>query len=489
MNNLYQICSLFGSVKSIIIWCVIGAIAIGLIVLAIYNKIAMYAELVILCFALVFSGIFAGYYDVMYFVNKNSIHGQSTEGVHNQTLGSFNAVTKTFTFTRFGFASTSEENKYECSLEFVGKSLDLSNESNLYVNNEACDNVTKDSDYIKAEYRQIFLDDENVVLYDDTLFVSIHSNKNKLAISLITKGGDKAVGYWRTFLIENNFQVTFGANNRPNNTTIDVDSSQTPKELFNQKCDELISSIGISSDKSDISKVEELQTLIKTYISVNGYDCSTASSSSIQKWTSGNYFGLTIFDRSSEDIHNAYFKFSQLIATTNIRSYDEQTDRYYVSYNSSNIALSTNVNNGACSIFYDEENTTGDYYSMLLLNLRDFTQYNWMFDQSNFAGSIPETWYMRKDFDHQELIQNYEFPVTSYLVLKDTSEDYVQSLLSYIYQKAFAELDGKENDTYKLTIDLSDYFYNLIFDSSTDSYSISNGAINIEFSVNLSVKD
>lgn len=491
MTNLYQICSLFGSVKSIVIWCVIGAIVIGLIVLAIFNKVALYAELGILCFALVFTGIFAGYYDVKYFIDTNSIHGESTEGVHNQTLGNYNAITKTFTFTRFGFAPTSEKNKYECILEFKDKSLDLSKEENIYINDEPCSNISKDFDYIKAEYRQVFLDDENITLYDDILYISIHSNKNKLAISLTTKGGDKAVDYWRMFLIENNFKVSFGPNDRPKNTTVDVDSSETPKELFNEKCNELLSSISSVPTEKDLSNLQELQTLIKTYISVNGYDCSTKNSiARLHDYVTDNYFSLDIYERKSRDLHRAYFEILQLTNTTHIDLDSDHEGRYYIRYDRNEVLRATDFsqdNNCSLCIDTDAGYTSKDFYAFSLFAIRNFDEFDWMFDSNNY--DYYDEWWHRKDIEHQDLIQNYEFPITSYLILKETSEEFVNSVLTEIFKQAMTELDGKANDTYKINIDLSNYFYNLIYNSNSDSYLISDGAINIEFTVNLSIKN
>ena len=77
----------------------------------------------------------------------------------------------------------------------------------VYVNDEPCTQVDFSSNFVRAEYRYAFLDNDLEVLMDDTLQFNIAFYENSSSFTLTTHGGQEAVDYWNKYFSRNNLVV------------------------------------------------------------------------------------------------------------------------------------------------------------------------------------------------------------------------------------------------------------------------------------------
>ena len=77
----------------------------------------------------------------------------------------------------------------------------------VFVNNEPCTQVDFSSNFVRAEYRYAFLDNDLEVLMDDTLQFNIAFYTNSSSFTLTTHGGQEAVDYWNKYFSRNDLVV------------------------------------------------------------------------------------------------------------------------------------------------------------------------------------------------------------------------------------------------------------------------------------------
>lgn len=78
---------------------------------------------------------------------------------------------------------------------------------NIFVNGVECSNTEGNRNYITAEYRYNFYDDNLDLLLSDTLYFRFAFNENYTYISVETQGGTAAVNCWNSYFNKNNFVV------------------------------------------------------------------------------------------------------------------------------------------------------------------------------------------------------------------------------------------------------------------------------------------
>lgn len=76
-----------------------------------------------------------------------------------------------------------------------------------FVNDEPCSQVDSSSNYVRAEYHYVFLDNNLDVLCEDTLQFNFAFYGNSSEFTLTTYSGQEAVNYWNTYFSRNNLVV------------------------------------------------------------------------------------------------------------------------------------------------------------------------------------------------------------------------------------------------------------------------------------------
>lgn len=77
----------------------------------------------------------------------------------------------------------------------------------VYVNNEPCTQINYSTNYVRAEYHYVFLNNNLEILCQDTLQFNFAFYTNGSTFTLTTYGGQEAVNYWNTYFSRNNLIV------------------------------------------------------------------------------------------------------------------------------------------------------------------------------------------------------------------------------------------------------------------------------------------
>lgn len=85
--------------------------------------------------------------------------------------------------------------------------LDKNSNYTIYINNDPCTNSTFKSNYLMADFRYQFINDNEKVLKEDTLKFRFSFNKNNTYIKIYTTGGQLAADYWSNYFIRNRLIV------------------------------------------------------------------------------------------------------------------------------------------------------------------------------------------------------------------------------------------------------------------------------------------
>lgn len=159
--------------------------------------------IVILYLVLVCTGVYSAFSLIRDYNIKSWIIGQFYEEPTVTKLSDFE-----YTFNSLLFNATGNENEFICSAT-VSKvaGFDRTKEYTTTVNGELSKRVSGDYEFVSSIHTKKFYDVNNNELASDDLQITINFYENETAISLITRGGENALGYWQAFIKKNGLAI------------------------------------------------------------------------------------------------------------------------------------------------------------------------------------------------------------------------------------------------------------------------------------------
>lgn len=317
MFNLQVILSL-----SLVIAFVIGIVAILIYIPQMRPVITM-----VVCCAIIISGAYCAYLDFKYLNEKNLTIGQVIDSTFNKTTieptPEKDDQTKAMSWdlSTLGFAYVSGT-KYQASVDLPYNSV-VDFENNKYViliNGEECFKNTcggtKENPYIKSEYKYQFLDNENNIIFSDTLYINMSFYKTKSTLQIYTNNGEQAVSLWQAYKSKNGFNLSI----ENSNSIFDSDdvfiyplvkivlSDSTEITKYNIPPVFIVDSI---FDKETCSKIEKiyLSEGVKSLYVKGNVDFNSLNELHISS-TVNDMFPLSIF--------SSIFNYSPLLAFENV---------------------------------------------------------------------------------------------------------------------------------------------------------------------------
>lgn len=158
----------------------------------------------------------------------------ATGGIFGQLTGIFNTnvvVVEKTSFTLSNIELTKENgNTYSASI-VTNEILELeSNEYyNVYVNNAPCSNVQNARDYVSAEYRYVFYNEDFEILCIDTLYLKFAFYSNSTLLTVETDGGAEAVKFWNYYFNKNTFVVSINTGSYHEDDNLSFGEGEVPK--------------------------------------------------------------------------------------------------------------------------------------------------------------------------------------------------------------------------------------------------------------------
>lgn len=179
-----------------------------------------------------------------YSVVQLNFYYTASGGIFGKISGIFdtNTVTKVdnmkFNFNNIELLATGNENEYAAKL-ITDEVLEMSDKTyGVFVNNSPCGHVENSTDYIKANYKYIFYNDEMQVLCEDTLSFRFAFYSNSTEFTIKTIGGAEAVNYWNHFFNKNVFEVSLKEATYDNNGNIEIGDGEVSYALANYYIEE-----------------------------------------------------------------------------------------------------------------------------------------------------------------------------------------------------------------------------------------------------------
>ncbi len=143
-----------------------------------------------------YSGIELNYY----YQAKGGIFGHIKDIAHSNKV---NIENTKFEFENIVLVKDVDSNfSAEITIDDI-VTLDKNSNYTIYINNTPCTNSAFKSNYLMADFRYQFINDNEKVLKDDTLKFRFSFNKNNTYIKIYTSGGQLAADYWLQFFDRN----------------------------------------------------------------------------------------------------------------------------------------------------------------------------------------------------------------------------------------------------------------------------------------------
>ena len=213
-------------------WLIAGIILVGLVIWAIISKLGRFVFCALLIGFILITGALSAYFNIKYFTARGAIYGKDVEGSHNVTKVIFDEK-NTFNFDLLGFRSTGVENEYSVIVKF-DKTLTIK-DNGFYLNNHLATTQERDLNHLKSKFEYSFFDYENKELCTDTLYINLFTYEKTMDLNITTKGGNKAVDFWKVYLGKNDFILSLKQDQTIHNTDIvkdkEIENSATTNSL------------------------------------------------------------------------------------------------------------------------------------------------------------------------------------------------------------------------------------------------------------------
>lgn len=184
----------------------IGVIVIFVSCIKYWNKGGKWIVLGLFCVVYTGLTIFSGININAYYSAKGGIYGAIT-GIFDtnevEVVSSMEFKLRNMELTQVG-----ESDIYSANIVMNEVfALDKDVEYMVFVNNMPCTFVQNASDYVLADYRYAFYDDNFEVLLEDTLNFRFAFYTNSTSLRVTTNGGAEALKYWHHYFNKNTFVV------------------------------------------------------------------------------------------------------------------------------------------------------------------------------------------------------------------------------------------------------------------------------------------
>lgn len=217
LSNLLFISNLIKQTKDLIVAIIFLILIVALIFVIIKFPVTRKLIGVILCFLVIFSGIFTCYASFRYFTANGGVFGSLKNVFIQNTINQDNLK---FEFTNFNLVESRNKNEFEAEFKIKNNDYQLKDKI-ILVNNYPTELVYRGNSYISANFTYSFLDKNLVEVCEDTINISFSfSNKtmknnetgeitylDTSLCKLTSTGGLQKAKFWNKFLQKNNFIV------------------------------------------------------------------------------------------------------------------------------------------------------------------------------------------------------------------------------------------------------------------------------------------
>lgn len=362
LNNLLFITNLINDFKETVMWIAILLLVIFAIYIFIKFPIGRKIICVILGILFIASGVLTTSANFEYFSIRGGIWG-TIEGVFNKNEVAQNNLT--FNFTNFNLIETL--NPDEFNARFSVKNVDINlNDKVVYVNDIPTVLVQRGSNYIFADYKYSFNDEDIKEICNDTLSIKFVFNSAEIenpetgelekadtSICILTSyGGLQKAKYWNEYLKKNGLKIEIKTEDFKTNEDLNIEQLPTKYVYYYDIEGNLI---------EDYTE----QIALNNYPFITLKNCATVDGAQYPLWRSSDNELISednlIYECSEyKDLHFYLFNHSNVIVDMKIsqnlmnefnsyytewRNFLERQD-FYTTYNFANFYFTLHFNNG-----------------------------------------------------------------------------------------------------------------------------------------------